>query len=260
MDSATTVDQLIPVLDKGYVRLVDSMGTDLTVANAARVSYLKKAESLTDADRKLIAFLAREGHTSPFRHGVLQYEIKAPIMVRSQWAKYVVGGEQTPPSFVAHPVEEAGTGMGDDTSFNDPLRARNEASRRYVTLDMEYLVPQAHEWRSRPANSKQGSGDPVPVEVGEDFTRRLEQLVLLTQEFFDDAQAAGICAEQARLGVLGYAIYATWYWTISLQGVAHFLEQRLEHDAQKEIQEYAKAIYALSKPLFPVSLEELIGR
>src|SRR5690625_7791121 len=81
----------INVLDKGYVILHDVMGSDLTVSNAARVSYDKKTEELTERDERLIRFLAREDHTSPFRHATLQFEIYAPLMVARQWWKYVVG-------------------------------------------------------------------------------------------------------------------------------------------------------------------------
>ncbi len=75
----------IEVLDKGYIRLIDHMGSDLTVVNAARVSYAKQSAALTDKDIRLISFLAREGHTSPFRHAMLQLEVYAPLMVARQW-------------------------------------------------------------------------------------------------------------------------------------------------------------------------------
>ncbi|HIH0669259.1 TPA: FAD-dependent thymidylate synthase, partial [Staphylococcus aureus] len=82
---------IINVLDKGYVRLVNHMGSDLTVVNSARVSYAKESKELNDKDVKLIKFLAREGHTSPFRHVIAQYEVYAPLMVARQWWKYVIG-------------------------------------------------------------------------------------------------------------------------------------------------------------------------
>ena len=79
------------VLDKGYVRLVDALGSDLTIANAARVSYAKESLELTDRDKGLIDFLAREDHTSPFRRAMLQFEVYAPLMVARQWWKYIIG-------------------------------------------------------------------------------------------------------------------------------------------------------------------------
>ena len=82
---------IIKVLDNGYVRLVDTLGSDLTIANAARVSYAKESLELSEKDIRLIEFLAREDHTSPFRHAMLQFEVYAPLMVARQWWKYIVG-------------------------------------------------------------------------------------------------------------------------------------------------------------------------
>ncbi|MET3851078.1 MULTISPECIES: FAD-dependent thymidylate synthase [unclassified Paenibacillus] len=228
------------VLDQGYVRLVNHMGSDLTVVNAARVSYAKQSLELNDRDVRLIKFLAREGHTSPFRHALVQFEVYAPLMVARQWWKYVVGS--------AH---YEGTG--------DSMEAWNESSRRYITEDPAFYIPKAGEWRSQPENSKQGSGGEVDWELGVKHTQELMDYVELGISKYEAALADGVCAEQARLFLPAYGMYVRWYWTASVQSVAHFLSQRLEHDAQKEIQEYAKAVLELIKPLFPVSLGELLG-
>ncbi|MCS7459744.1 FAD-dependent thymidylate synthase [Paenibacillus doosanensis] len=230
----------IEVLDKGYVRLVNHMGADLTVVNAARVSYAKESTELSDKDIRLIRFLAREGHTSPFRHVMLQYEIYAPLMVARQWWKYVVGS--------AH---YEGTG--------DSLEAWNESSRRYITEEPAFYIPASGEWRSQPAHSKQGSGELLPTEQGHKLTAELREYIEEGIRKYEAALNDGVCAEQARLFLPAYGMYVRWYWTASLQSICHFLNQRLEHDAQKEIQEYAKAILELSKPLYPVSLDELVG-
>ncbi|MGN7170647.1 FAD-dependent thymidylate synthase [Paenibacillus cellulositrophicus] len=230
----------IEVLNQGYVRLVNHMGSDLTVVNAARVSYAKQSLELNERDVRLIKFLAREGHTSPFRHAIVQFEVYAPLMVARQWWKYVVGS--------AH---YEGTG--------DSLEAWNESSRRYITEDPAFYIPKAGEWRSQPENSKQGSGGEVDWELGVKHTQQLMGYVELGISKYEAALADGICAEQARLFLPAYGMYVRWYWTASVQSVAHFLSQRLEHDAQKEIQEYAKAVLELIKPLFPVSLGELLG-
>lgn len=231
----------INILDKGYVRLVNHMGTDLTVVNAARVSYAKQSESLTEKDIRLIKFLAREGHTSPFRHAIIQFEIYAPLMVARQWWKYVVGS--------AH---YEGTG--------DSLEAWNESSRRYITEEPTFYIPTTEQWRSKPENSKQGSGDIVSWELGYKYTKELIDYVELGIEKYEAALSDGICAEQARLFLPAYGMYVRWYWTASLQSVAHFLNQRLEHDAQKEIQDYAKAILEVAKSLFPVTIDELLSK
>ncbi|MCU6709322.1 FAD-dependent thymidylate synthase [Paenibacillus sp. J5C_2022] len=231
----------INVLDRGYVRLVDVMGSDLTVVNAARVSYAKESATLSDRDRRLIAFLAREGHTSPFRHAIAQFEVYAPLMVARQWWKYVVGS--------AH---YEGTG--------DSLDAWNESSRRYITEELEFYVPSPGEWRSAPDNSKQGSGEVIPTEQGEIATQDLLDYVAYGERLYERAMKSGVCAEQARLFLPAYGMYVRWYWTASLQSVCHFLTQRLEHDAQREIQDYAKAILALIEPRFPVAIDEILTK
>ncbi|MFD0616616.1 FAD-dependent thymidylate synthase [Paenibacillus sp. GCM10027629] len=232
---------LIEVLDKGYVRLVNHMGSDLSVVNAARVSYAKESTELNEKDIRLIKFLAREGHTSPFRHVILQYEIYAPLMVARQWWKYVIGS--------AH---AEGTG--------DSLEAWNESSRRYITEEPTFYIPGSDQWRSKPENSKQGSGEVLSSEIGTMLTQELLEYIEFGVQKYESAIENGVCAEQARLFLPSYGMYVRWYWTASLQSVCHFLNQRLEHDAQKEIQDYAKAILELSKPLYPVSILELIEK
>lgn len=237
------MNEMINVLDKGYVRLVNVMGSDLSVANSARVSYDKESTELSEKDARLIRFLAREGHTSPFRHATLQFEMYAPLMVARQHWKYVVGSDHT-------------------------MDAWNESSRRYVTEEPTFYIPQAIEWRSAPDNSKQGSGKPIDVineengypdiDAGSYYTDALMAYIDKGLELYDSAMGAGICAEQARLFLPAYGMYVRYYWTASLQSVAHFLQQRLAHDSQVEIQEYAKVVKTLAEPHFPVSIAELI--
>ena len=232
---------MLNVLDKGYVRLVNHMGSDLTVVNAARVSYAKESKELSDKDIKLIKFLAREGHTSPFRHVMLQFEVYAPLMVARQWWKYVIGSAQ---------LEATG----------DSLEAWNESSRRYITEEPAFYVPSPEQWRNKPENSKQGSGGLLEWEIGRKHTDELMNYIETGMTKYESALEDGVCAEQARLFLPAYGMYVRWYWTSSLQAVCHFLNQRLEHDAQMEILQYAKAILELSKPLFPYSLSELVER
>src|SRR5690606_6682282 len=112
--------RVVNVLDNGYVRLRDDdvFGSDLSVVNAARVSFDKESRELTERDKRLIQFLAREGHTSPFRHAAATFEIYAPLMVARQWWKYIVGGDH-----------------------RDPLLAWNESSRRYITEKLVFYIP-----------------------------------------------------------------------------------------------------------------------
>lgn len=222
----------ITVLDKGYVELVDVMGSDLSVANAARASFAKRSDSFSEADARLVRFLAREQHSSPFRHAMMTFEVKAPLMVARQWWKYVVGSDHT-------------------------MDGWNEASRRYVTMEPEFYIPEDGQWRSAPENKKQGSGPCLDEEVGNGFNCDLRNIIEDGLSMYNKALEYGIAPEQARLFLPAYAMYTNWWWTCSLQGVMHFLNQRIADDAQREIQEYAIAIRDLVKDVFPVTLEVL---
>jgi thymidylate synthase (FAD) len=218
----------IPVLDHGYVRLVDFMGSDLAVVNAARVSFDKEAKFWDEKQEKLLAFLWRNGHTSPFRHATIKFEVYAPLMVARQWWKYVVGNDHT-------------------------MDGWNESSRRYVTEEPQFYVPEV--WRSAPEDKKQGSGEPVNSNddsyLWQLHNSNLERCV----NAYNQAIKLGVAVEQARLLLPAYAMYVRWQWTTSLQGLMHFCQQRIADDAQWEIQQYAKACAQLGKSPFPHSME-----
>ena len=155
------------VLDKGYVRLVDYLGDDTTIVNSARVSFNKAVDEMTERDERLINFLARENHESPFRHATLQFEVYAPLMIARQWWKYVIGS--------SHQMD-----------------AWNESSRRYITENEEFYIPQADEWRSYPDNVKQGSGKPINEELGDAYTKRLQEYIATGEDLYNDALKDGI--------------------------------------------------------------------
>lgn len=223
------------LLNSGYVRLVDVMGSDLTVVNAARVSYNKATETLREEDVKLIHYLAKHGHTSPFRHASIQFEVYAPLLVARQWWKHIIG-----------------------SSHQDPFTAWNESSRRYVTEEIEFYIPSAQEWRSKPENSKQGSGAPVDQKIGLEAFERLIEQIDYGMKNYHWATENGIATEQARLFIpSAYGLMVRWYWTTSLQGLAHFLNLRNDTHAQQEIRIYAQAIEDLASEKFPVALEAL---
>jgi thymidylate synthase (FAD) len=224
----------INVLDHGYVRLVDTLGNDLSVVNAARVSYDKEVTEFGKADERLINFLIREGHTSPFRHAALTFEVYAPLFVARQWWKYAVAS--------THVDEQNGW---------------NESSRRYITEDEEFYIPSASQWRSKPENSKQGSGEPIHFSLGYHYSNRLKQIINDSVELYHEALNDNIAPEIARLFLPAYGMYVRWRWTVSLQGVMTFLDQRLEHDAQKEIQDYAFAVKDLAHQAFPETFKAL---
>lgn len=218
----------LKVLDEGYVRLVDTLGDDISIVNAARVSYDKEVEEFGERDAKLLKFLIRENHTSPFRHAALTFEVYAPLFVARQWWKYAVSS--------THVDEQNGW---------------NESSRRYITEDEKFYIPLPEQWRSKPENSKQGSGEPVDVEVGQKYFDMLCEAVVQGTEAYHMALEDNIAPEIARLFLPAYGMYVRWRWTVSLQGVLTFLDQRLEHDAQWEIQEYAKAVKELANLAYP---------
>jgi thymidylate synthase (FAD) len=224
----------INVLDKGYVRLVDTLGNDLSVVNAARVSYDKEVIEFSRKDAGLLNFLIREGHTSPFRHAALTFEVYAPLFVARQWWKYAVA-----------------------SSHVDDQNGWNESSRRYITESEEFYVPSASSWRSKPENSKQGSGEPINASSGFYYTNKLNDTITEGVRLYQEAMNDNIAPEVARLFLPAYAMYVRWRWTVSLQGVMTFLDQRLEHDAQKEIQDYAFAVKDLAHAAFPETFKAL---
>lgn len=257
----------IDVLDHGYVRYIKHMGDDLDPVNSAKVSFAKESAEFGEREARLLGFLAREEHTSVFRHSALTFEAYAPLMVARQWFKYIVASSHT-----------------------EDQQGWNESSRRYVTEEPTFYVPAPNEWRSAPENKKQGSGEPLPtweewnnrgqiffsyaymtfkregelsgfedvVDFGDFWTKELLDYVDLGVAKYEAAQAAGVCAEQARLFLPAYGMYVRWRWTTSLGALMHFLHQRLEHDAQKEIQDFAIAVKDLTAEHFPVCMETLV--
>lgn len=225
----------ITVLSNGYVRLVDKLGGDITTVNSARVSMDKATDVMRPQDERLVDYLAKHDHTSPSRHGVMQFEILAPLMIARQWMKYVVG-----------------------SVHQDPLFAWNESSRRYVTEEPQFYLPSSSEWRSKSADVKQGSGEPVEEFIGMKTTRRMRETIKQGVQYYEDAMADGICAEQARLFLPAYGLMVRWYWTASVQSVSHMINQRVAPESQYEFQLYAKAVHSLATEHFPLSVAALV--
>lgn len=228
-------NNLITVLNNGYVRLVDHMGSDLSVVNAARASFAKESNEFSTSDARLIDFLARENHMSPFRHAFMTFEFKAPLMVARQHWKYVVGSDHTMDSW-------------------------NESSRRYVTMDPEFYVPASDQWRLAPEDKKQGSAGLCDPFTGAALSSQLMRYIEQGEAYYNLAMESGIAPEQARLFLPAYAMHVVYRWSCSLQSVALFLVQRLEEQSQEEIREYAQAVLELVKDLYPVSIKALVGK
>ncbi len=200
-------DNIVSVLDKGYVRLVDVMGSDLSIVNAARVSFSKESKELSKKDVHLIDFLIRENHMSPFRHACATFEFKAPLLVARQHWNYEVGSDHTMDSW-------------------------NESSRRYITMEPEFYVPSSEDWRLAPDNKKQGSGGPIGPWTGAVLTDELIRYIEQGEALYNMAMSNEVAPEQARLFLPAYGMYVSYRWTCSLQSIALFLNQRLSDDAQ----------------------------
>ena len=210
------------------MRLVDTMGTDLTVANTARTSFAKESAVLTEKDEKLINYLVKHKHDSCLRHNVMTFEVYAPLMVTRQWQKHIVAS--------THADEQLGW---------------NEESRRYVNHGEEFYVP--FEFLGVPENKKQGASGPVSTELNEAHRSMLVRHQQLSLELYQAAMDNGIAPEQARLFLPAYGLYVHWRWTASLNAVFNFLDLRLDEHAQYEIRLYAQAIEPMVAQKFPIT-------
>jgi len=204
------------------VDLIDSMGTDLTVVNAARVSFDKTSSTLDEKDIKLINYLARHNHWSPFSHCFLQFRVKAPIFIARQLAKHQVG------------------------------LSWNEVSRRYVDSEPEFYEPDT--WRGKPENVKQGS-------EGEAKSQYFPNLYLgdvteLALNNYDKMIVQGVAPEMARM-VLPQNMYTEWYWSGSLYAFSRVCQLRLDKTSQIEVQQVARQISAYCTTKFPHSWNAL---
>ena len=229
------------------VKFIDKMGSDLSVANAARVSFDKVSElnddgQLKSGDERLIAFLARENHWTPFGHASLSLHIKAPIFVARQLVKHTV------------------------------VLVWNEISRRYVDSPPEFYYPD--NWRKRNVDKKQGSHDDEFVEeinyehpymgdirgekvvITESVTKRAKYLTSQAYNIYTEMLDAGVCAEQARM-ILPQNTMTEWYWSGSLHAFARVCNLRCKKDTQKETRDIANQIDAIAKAHFPISWKYL---
>jgi thymidylate synthase (FAD) len=214
----------IDIGNDGYVELLETFGSDLTIVNAARVSFNKESTEFTERDAKLIKYLAKHEHVSPFFHPQLRCRIKMPIFVAREWFRHTVGF------------------------------ARNEVSRRYVDTKPEIWVPT--EFRQRDPNLKQGSKSET-VEHNEltlDVYKKAVESALFA---YDSLLEANVAPEMAR-AILPLGLYTEFIETGSLAAYARLCNLRLDESAQKEIRDFAQAIHELIKDKFPNSWQHLI--
>ncbi len=201
---------------------VDSMGSDLTVVNAARVSFGKKSEptcrgGVNERDAKLINYLAKHGHISPFGHCFASFHVKAPLFVARQLVKH-------------------------------KFLRWNEISRRYVDDDPEFYMPD--HWRGRAENVKQGSQGSVHTDAEPEFSH------FTALRIYKEMLAEGVCPEQARI-VLPQSMMTEWYWSGSLDAFSDMCNLRCKEDTQYESRIVAQQISQKMKLLFPISWKAL---
>jgi len=204
------------------VELVDIMGNDLTVVNAARVSYSKTKKSFDISDEKLIKYLAEHNHWSPFAHASLQFRIKAPIFVARQLVKHQIG------------------------------LTWNEVSRRYVDFPPELYKPDS--WRGRPKNSKQGSDGEIELDqtINHNMETAMESCLIL----YNTLLQKGVAPEQARM-VLPQSMMTEWYWSGTLYAFSRVCNLRCKPDTQKETRDVADEMYKICDEKFPYSWKYL---
>ncbi len=215
------LDQEFPVLDKGFVRLVDYMGSDERIVAAARVSYGKGSKTLRE-DEVLIHYLMRHEHTSPFEQVVLTFHVKLPIFVARQWIRH--------------------------------RTARvNEISGRYSVMKDDFYVPARETLRTQSTVNKQGRAEePVAPEAAGRIVSEFEAGQREAYSRYESMLGQDLAREVARVG-LPLSLYTEWYWQIDLHNLLHFLKLRLDAHAQWEIQQYAQVMAQITKTVAPMA-------
>ncbi len=212
----------IPCLDKGFIRLVDAMGGDAAIVQAARVSYGKGTKKVSQ-DRGLIRYLMRHRHTTPFEMVELKFHCKMPIFVARQWVRHRTANI-------------------------------NEYSLRYSEARNEFYIPHPEHIQFQSNVNKQGRAEEVPSELKQKVQEYFTELSSLCFQRYQELQDTGIARELAR-AILPVNIYTEWYWKNDLHNTFHFLHLRMDDHAQLEIREYAHAMARLVKEVAPLAYE-----
>ena len=207
------------------VELLEVFGNDLTVVNAARVSFAKESSEFTGADAKLINYLASHNHNSPFFHPQIRFRMKMPIFVAREWFRHQIGF------------------------------ARNEVSRRYVSSKPEFWLPSIEDVREKDPNIKQGSKD-TPVTDAKYICKLMKDHTEKSAELYEHLLCNKVAPEIARC-ILPQSMMTEFIETGSLAAYARLYQLRTDPSAQKEIQSYAAKIGELIGPLFPVAWKAL---
>ena len=211
-----------PLLSHGFVVLVDYMGDDAAVVQAARVSYGAGTRTVRD-DRGLIRYLLRHGHTTPFEMVELKFLIRLPIYIARQWIRHRTASV-------------------------------NEYSARYSIVPDEYELPAPGEVHRQSARNRQGRGEPLDPAVGESFRADVDRISQEAYQAYQRALSQGVARETARM-LLPVSFYTQWYWKVNLHNLFHFLSLRLDPHAQEEIRRYAAVVAELARTVAPTCFE-----
>jgi thymidylate synthase (FAD) len=231
MTTVNTENFLDPLGDnKSRIELISCMGSDLDVVNDARASFERMSEELNDKDIRLIHYLIKHQHTSPFRGVVFKFKVKAPLFVCRQWWKHVIA-----------------------SNHNDEQLGWNEKSFRYVPIEdsSDFYIPNLFRIQSK--DNKQASEGSLEGEASEKAIKIYEEQCKASYLAYRSLLDIGVGREQAR-GILVPSVYTSWVWTVSLQALLHFIGLRKGKGAQQEIGLYADAILRLIKDIVPETI------
>lgn len=218
---------------KGFVELVDHMGTDLTIVNSARVSFGKQKDEIDERDERLINYLVKHKHTSTFEHNIVTFRVCVPLFVRSQHMRHRTW-------------------------------SYNEISRRYTDIDVEFYQPTA--FRTQHESNRQASNDdlidplvdPQSITGGTSASWLVRDHNKKSLRLYDKLINAGVCREQAR-GVLPQNLYTKYYGTVNLSNLLKFISLRTHSGAQWEIRKLAEGMLSISKALWPIAVESYLA-
>ena len=216
----------IEVLDHGFVRLDESMASDLSVVNAARVSFARRKEEMDDSDRGLIRFLLRERHGTPFEHNAFRFHVRAPIFIAREWFRHRVG------------------------SFN-------EFSMRYAKATDDFYVPDADDVRTQVGKPGSYSFEPVDAELAESTREELRAVYDAAYAAYERLVEQGVARELAR-AVMPVGSYTEFYWTVNARSLMNFVSLRAAETAQREIRRYADACEQFLAAEMPVTYEAFV--
>ena len=215
---------------KSSLRLLDSMGNSLSVVNDARQSFASESAEWTERDGKLLRYLAKHHHTSPFRGVVFKWSVKAPLFIARQWWKHTVA-----------------------STFVDDQLGWNEKSFRYCTADeAKFYIP--IEFLQQSEDNRQASAGALPSDKQGLALMQYVRALHACQNAYEGLLLTGVSKEQAR-AILPSALYTSFVWTCSLQALFHFISLRIGHGAQGEIVAYAKALLELGRPVAPEAFD-----